>query len=43
MTLSVQFATLPDGTIYPAQQTINAAAKGIQLLITKSNYLKLTP
>ena len=43
VTLAVQFATLADGTNYPAQETINAAAKGIQLLITNSNYQKLTP
>ena len=43
VTLAVQFAILPDGTSYPAQETINAAAKGIQLLVTNSNYQKISP
>ncbi len=41
VTLNVQFAPLPDGTNYPAQETIGAPAKGIQLAITNSNYQKL--
>jgi len=41
VSLNVQFATLPDGTNYPAQETINAAGKDIQLLITNTNYQKL--
>ena len=43
VTLAVQFASLPDGTNYPAQKTLNASAKGIQLAITNSNYQKLAP
>jgi hypothetical protein len=41
VTLNVQFATLPDGTNYPAQEVVNAAAKGIQLTVNNSNYQKL--
>ncbi|HTR04962.1 MAG TPA: hypothetical protein VMN82_17370 [Thermoanaerobaculia bacterium] len=41
VTLNVQFAILPDGTSYPAQEVVNAAAKGIQLTVTNSNYQKL--
>lgn len=41
VTLNVQFATLPDGTNYPAQEVVNAAAKGIVLTVTNSNYQKL--
>jgi hypothetical protein len=41
ITLSVKFAQLPDGTNYPAQEVINAPAKGIQLTVTNSNYQKL--
>jgi hypothetical protein len=40
VTLSVQFAPLPDGTNYPAQEVVNAAAKGIQVTVTNSNYKK---
>ena len=43
VTLAVQFATLPDGTSYPAQETVNAAAKGLELAITNSNYQKISP
>ena len=35
VTLAVQFASLPDGTSYPAQETINAAAKGLKLAISE--------
>jgi len=41
VTLNVQFAMLPDGTSYPAQEVVNAAARGIQLTVTNSNYQKL--
>lgn len=41
VTLNVQFAPLPDGTNYPAQEVVNAAAKGIVLTVTNSNYQKL--
>jgi hypothetical protein len=41
VTLNVQFAQLPDGTNYPAQEVVNAAAKGIQLTVSNSNYQKL--
>jgi len=40
VTLSVQFAPLPDGTNYPAQEVVNASAKGIQVTVTNSNYKK---
>lgn len=43
VTLNVQFASLPDGTNYPAQETVNAAGKGLQLAITNSDYQKLAP
>jgi hypothetical protein len=43
VTLNVQFASLPDGTNYPAHETINAAAKGLQLVISNSDYQKLAP
>jgi hypothetical protein len=42
VTLTVQFAPLPDGTNYPAREVVNAAAKGIQVTITNSNYQKYT-
>jgi hypothetical protein len=41
VTLNVQFAPLPDGTNTPAQETVNAAAKGIVLTVTNTNYQKL--
>ena len=41
VTLNVQFAMLLDGTSYPAQEVVNAAARGIQLTVTNSNYQKL--
>jgi hypothetical protein len=40
VSLSVQFAPLPDGTNYPAQEVVNAPAKGIQVTVTNSNYRK---
>lgn len=41
VTLNVQFAPLPDGTNYPAQEVVNAAARGIAFTVTNSNYQKL--
>ncbi len=43
VSLSVRFAPLPDGTNYPAQEVVNAPAKGIQLTVTNSNYQKIGP
>jgi hypothetical protein len=41
VTLNVQFAQLPDGTNYPAQEVVNAAAKGIVITVNNSNYQKI--
>ena len=41
VTLNVQFAELPDGTSYPAQEVVNAAAKGIVVTVNNSNYQKI--
>jgi hypothetical protein len=41
VTLNVQFATLPDGTNYPSQEVVNAAAKGIVVTVNNSNYQKI--
>jgi hypothetical protein len=41
VTLTVQFAQLPDGTNCPAQIIVNAAAKGIQVTQTNVNYSKI--
>ena len=41
VTLNVQFGVLPDGTSYPSREVVNAAAKGIQLTVTNSNYQKV--
>ena len=41
VTMTVQFAQLPDGTSYPAQTVVNAAAKGIQVTTTNVNYSKI--
>ena len=43
VTLNVQFAVLPDGTNYPAQEVVNAQAKGIVLTVTNGNYQKIVP
>lgn len=43
VSLSVQFSALPDGTSYPAHQTVNAPAKGLLLDITNSDYQKVSP
>ena len=39
--LDVQFATLPDGTNYPATTVLNAPSKSIQVTMTNSNYQKI--
>jgi len=41
VTLQVQMASLADGTNYPQQTTLNAAAKGLVVTTTNSNYQKL--
>jgi hypothetical protein len=41
VSMTVQFAQLPDGTSYPAQIVVNAAAKGIQVTQTNVNYSKI--
>jgi hypothetical protein len=41
ITLAVQFATLPDGTNYPARIVMNAPAKNVQVTTTNSNYMRL--
>ena len=39
--MTVQFGTLPDGTSYPSQIVVNAAAKGIQVTQSNVNYSRL--
>lgn len=41
ITLAVKFASLPDGTSYPAQTVLNAPSKEIQVTTTNANYSKL--
>lgn len=41
VTLQVQMASLPDGTNYAQQTTLNAAAKNLVVTTTNSNYQKL--
>lgn len=41
VTLSVQMASLPDGTNYAQRTVLNATAKQIQVSTTSSNYAKL--
>jgi hypothetical protein len=41
VTLQVQMATLPDGTSYAQQSTLNAAAKNLVVNTTNSNYQRL--
>src|SRR5262245_43296114 len=41
VSLTVQFAQLPDGTSYPSQVVVNAAAKGIQVTQSNVNYSKI--
>lgn len=40
VTLTVDFATLPDGTNHPSRTTLDAQAKGIHVVSTDSNYRK---
>jgi hypothetical protein len=40
VTLQVQMASLPDGTNYPQQTILNAAAKNLLVVTTNSNYQK---
>ncbi|HKD83431.1 MAG TPA: hypothetical protein VKB58_01695 [Terriglobales bacterium] len=42
VTLSIQMASLPDGTNYAQQTMLNATAKQIQVTTTNSNYVKLS-
>jgi hypothetical protein len=41
VSMTVQFAQLPDGTNYPSQIVVNAAAKGIQVTQSNVNYVRL--
>lgn len=41
VTLQVQMASLPDGTNYAQQTTVNAIAKNLVVVTTNSNYQKL--
>ena len=41
--LAVQFASLPDGTNYPARSVLTAPSKGMQVTITNANYQRLGP
>lgn len=41
ITLAVQFASLPDGTNYPAQTVLSAPSKEITVTTTNANYSKL--
>jgi hypothetical protein len=41
VTLQVQMASLPDGTNYAQQTTLNATAKNLVVVTTNSNYRKL--
>ncbi len=43
ISLAVRFATLPDGTNYPATTVVNAPSKSIQVTVTNSNYQKVAP
>ena len=40
MTLSVTFGRLADGTSYPQEIVLNAAAKSVQVKVTNSGYKK---
>lgn len=40
VTLVVDFSSLPDGTNHPSRTTLDAPAKGIQVVNTNSNYRK---
>ena len=41
VTLAVQMASLPDGTNYAQQTTLNATAKQLQVVTVNSNYVKI--
>jgi hypothetical protein len=41
VTLAAQFASLPDGTNYPQQTTLEAQAKNLTVVTTNSNYRKI--
>jgi hypothetical protein len=41
VTLAVRMASLPDGTNYAQQTTLNATAKQIQVTTTSSNFVKV--
>jgi hypothetical protein len=41
--LNVQFATLPDGTNYPATVILDAPSKAMQVTMTNANYQKRLP
>jgi hypothetical protein len=41
VSMTVQFGTLPDGTSYPSQIVVNAAAKGIQVTQSNVNYSRV--
>jgi hypothetical protein len=43
VTLDVKFATLPDGTSYTSQTTLDAKAKNIRVVVQDSGYRKATP
>lgn len=43
VTLGVRFATLPDGTNYTAQTTLDAKAKNIRVVVENSGYRPLVP
>lgn len=43
VSLAVQFASLPDGTNYPANVVLNAPAKGMQVTMTNAGYQKVGP
>jgi hypothetical protein len=38
VTLAVKMSTLPDGALYAAETTLNAAAKNITVVIQNSGY-----
>ena len=42
VTVAAQFASLPDGTSYPSQTTVHAAAKNLTVTTTNSNYQKIS-
>jgi len=40
--LAVQFGTLPDGTTYPSETTLNLKSKDVTVVTTNSDYTKMT-